>query len=403
MKTNSRAFALVSWSILMLGLSGQGCSPEDPCAGKGPFDAYVDWKGDVTFCTGVGTGSESPTPPSPPTPPTPPPPPDVSKYQPPDPPGPKDPEAVIRTAIFAQSCGLAMYDQKGQTINHVPPLAYYVHDRDPASQSYLDRTGCFKDKANACDAVRECWGHAYRYRDLTLEPYPGGYTQACESGVMHLIYGSTASNPNTLESWKNCRARGLECYDDDGIYCEAARTPCEPNRTDDPPCTTDDRPFGCEPIGPDGWYFEKRVCSDFGLTCNQNSWPRFPDCVGTGAACELPSKWWYYDWYTYDYRIGAIACESETTLRSCVGTAEQLIDCGSLGLGFKCIPGETPYCGLASECNADTPITCDGDSIVVCNAGKIQKVDCKSLGFETCDLDVLGCAPNTFVKPKKAQ
>lgn len=50
-------------------------------------------------------------------------------------------------------------------------------------------------------------------------------------------------------------------------------------------------------------------------------------------------------------------------------------------------------CRLATDCSppsVDAPTyktNCDGDVLQFCNAGRIERVDCKSLGFAGCDVD----------------
>jgi hypothetical protein len=41
-------------------------------------------------------------------------------------------------------------------------------------------------------------------------------------------------------------------------------------------------------------------------------------------------------------------------------------------------------CGLGAECDVGSAyeVTCEGDELVLCNAGRIDRVDCKALGFE---------------------
>ena len=75
-------------------------------------------------------------------------------------------------------------------------------------------------------------------------------------------------------------------------------------------------------------------------------------------------------------------------------------DCQSLGALF--------FCGLASECEpADvgfsrTLDTCDGTILTTCNAGRIEHVDCTTLGFTGCQIDKkngkYGCIPGVTLQ-----
>jgi hypothetical protein len=76
---------------------------------------------------------------------------------------------------------------------------------------------------------------------------------------------------------------------------------------------------------------------------------------------------------------------------------EHVFDCGTLGVGFTCqtMTGTNFRCGLAAECSVSADhTTCDGDDVVVCNAGRTDRVNCKSLGFDGCDPDVGFCFPS---------
>ena len=54
------------------------------------------------------------------------------------------------------------------------------------------------------------------------------------------------------------------------------------------------------------------------------------------------------------------------------------------------------YCGTAAECSPKSPwnkvaATCDATSVVMCNGGKISKLDCTTLGFTGCNAGL--CTP----------
>ncbi|HRI62821.1 MAG TPA: hypothetical protein PK156_01240 [Polyangium sp.] len=390
MTSKLRATALVSWSILMLGLSGQGCKQ---CVDK--LTAVGSASGeDVEYCPLEPTEPYV-APPRLVAPPLP----DMNVYQPADI-GPADPDAVARAVIFAESCALILeLHPYEESINHAIYDKYHRRRNDAGIAAMFERTACFKDKTTGCDAVRECWGMFNRVVDVTENLDALSNVKECDGGVLrNVVLVGTPGSPQ-VEAYQrvyNCKSRGLECYNDQwwGPYCAASRTPCDLS-ANNPPCTTDDRPFWCKKVQDKGWADKEPVCADFGLTCDPYAKDEMVDCIGTGPACDLP-PYSYLDAFTYDYAKGAIGCESETTLRTCMGDREQLIDCGTLGKGFKCISGPAPYCGLDSECNVDDPVTCEGNMLVFCNVGKIQKVDCTSLGFEVCDPMAEACGPNTF-------
>jgi hypothetical protein len=136
-------------------------------------------------------------------------------------------------------------------------------------------------------------------------------------------------------------------------------------------------------------------CAALGLACATGV------CVGTGAAC------------TGDTTPGAgdvvyhgLSCDNGS-LVACVNGHEQRLGCSSIAPGFSCQSyNGVSFCGIASECvpaepgsGAGSRGTCDGNSVVFCNAGRIERIDCVSLGFERCDVtNGYGCLPN-FAQP----
>ncbi|WP_272459896.1 hypothetical protein [Polyangium jinanense] len=183
------------------------------------------------------------------------------------------------------------------------------------------------------------------------------------------------------QSRYNCAGLGLNCIDSENGWCADSKVPCD-NDTYVDNCV-DDIPHFCNI----DYILTTPRCSDFGLTCQtREEYPRV-NCVGAGPECNV------YPPTTggVDYRSG-IACENTTTLRTCMGGREHLLDCSTLGVGFSCIDGTPPYCGFAAECDPFDPVhykypasTCEGDSVVICNAGRMEKIDCKSLGFKRCN------------------
>jgi len=164
-----------------------------------------------------------------------------------------------------------------------------------------------------------------------------------------------------------------------------------------------DLPQRCEEDaeGPvSGVLFEGPDCGVFGLECVAMS-PGGDEavraaCTGSGDSCEFDS---------FMFMTG-IACAGDT-LAACVNGRRHDFDCSIYGPGFSCQTYEgVPFCGLSSEClpgNINLDIsqqgkpepTCNGSSIVFCNAGRLESIDCTSLGFTGCDLEAgLGCVPS---------
>jgi hypothetical protein len=82
-----------------------------------------------------------------------------------------------------------------------------------------------------------------------------------------------------------------------------------------------------------------------------------------------------------------------------VNDREHVFDCGILADGFTCqssMASGDLDCGLAAECDMGSTYeaTCEGDELVLCNAGRIDRIDCKAVGFDGCDPDVGLCFPS---------
>jgi hypothetical protein len=94
-------------------------------------------------------------------------------------------------------------------------------------------------------------------------------------------------------------------------------------------------------------------------------------CVGTGAACDEK---------TYEPR-----CDG-STLVSCRGGKESRYDCKmfdaslSCGLSYNDMLG----CVMGTECQLESPETCEDGKVGFCIAGKKFEVDCKALGLSGC-------------------
>jgi cysteine-rich repeat protein len=92
-----------------------------------------------------------------------------------------------------------------------------------------------------------------------------------------------------------------------------------------------------------------------------------------------------------------MSCSADgSALDACVNGRQALLDCSLQGPRFRCQEaGGIAFCGLASECVPELGYlnrfafkeSCDGDTLVFCNKGRIERVDCLSLGFVGCDLD----------------
>lgn len=122
------------------------------------------------------------------------------------------------------------------------------------------------------------------------------------------------------------------------------------------------------------------ACAALGLSCAV-TFADTASCVGTGASCT-PA---FVDDQQRTLDESGIRCEGSQIL-ACVGGREAWLDCSCLGDGFSCqTVGGSTFCGAASECDPRTYTkTCDGKQVVFCNAGKVTKIDCASMGYSAC-------------------
>jgi hypothetical protein len=230
---------------------------------------------------------------------------------------------------------------------------------------------CLASVGGGCNAVRDCLGYTAKLSSscsaAPVRSCNNEVISVCEEGGLLTV---------------DCGVNGYECADGYGCVQDAAAT-CEES-TYTTSCTVDGRPRRCN-----GGYVEAGVpCADLGLACENDV------CVGTGDACTGG----YGDDETVTF-LG-LGCSGDK-LTACVQGKTAVRDCASVGEGFTCQHYEDRYfCGLAAECdpgNSDGEAFeayCDGHSVVLCNAGRIETVDCTSLGFTGCDLDRgFGCTP----------
>lgn len=311
----------------------------------------------------------------------PPEPPDLGGIKPADPPGPRDRDAVARAAIFIESCDPMFTDTLVPSINAHIDATYSAIPSSPDHRAILERVNCFKDKTNGCDALRECLGIVKKLGDPGVVP-------GCVDGI-----GMEHNDwDNNWTKWTNCAGLGLECYELWGFWCGPPRVSCD-QELDVPTCLTGESPRNCRNhyAGGPTFAYEEGSCADYGVTCIANG--SEASCTGLGPTCKETFVD-YSESYFVDFRAG-IACENELTLRACVNGHEQLVDCTAQGEGFRCIGGSRPRCGYDFQCDQvdwqSIPdihfqsATCEGSSITVCNSGVWTTIDCKTLGFETCD------------------
>ncbi len=371
-----KRLSALGFIVFTVAVVGEGCSaPTCPAGWYGPVDNRDRTQLPHTDEDWICLKMPEPVPP--------PPPPDLGGFKPADPPGPRDRDAVMKAAIFIESCTPMFWDFSAPSINAHIDAAYRGILYSVDYRAIFERVNCFKDKTNGCDAVRECLGIAKTWGDPGIE-------LGCKDGlgVEHNDWDHNWTN------WANCAGLGLECYATGNFFCATPRKSCDPE-LDVPTCIDGDKPRNCTNVYKGGptYAYEEGSCADYGVTCAANE--SEATCTGLGPACGETFKY-YPNWFFVDYRAG-IACENATTLRACVNGHEQLVDCTKLGEGFQCFGGTHPQCGYDFQCDPVdwklswdlhfSSATCEGSSITVCNSGVRTTIDCQALGFETCDPD----------------
>jgi hypothetical protein len=226
---------------------------------------------------------------------------------------------------------------------------------------FVAQAECLANAGSGCDAVTQCLGYAIEL-SMTCE-------QECRGSVFTYCDGEVAIQ-------LDCAKLGLAC--DDAAACVDGTVMTCDDRNHVATCDAE-LPLTCN----DGAVRRGPDCAALGLHCEDGA------CRGTGAACTLESP---LSEYSVEY-VG-IACEGDV-MRACVAGAEHALDCAAIAPGFSCRKADgVHFCGLAAECvpgnlpNSDqtgTLLGCEGDAITFCNAGRIDRIDCRELGFERCD------------------
>ena len=124
-------------------------------------------------------------------------------------------------------------------------------------------------------------------------------------------------------------------------------------------------------------------CAAWGLQCGTSPLSGDAACVGAGAACTEESA----SSVSIAYSPG-LGCDG-ALLRVCPGGREHSLDCSMVASGFSCQSvGGAFFCGLASECDPEgaSVQSCDGTTITLCHAGRIEQINCTELGFTGCQM-----------------
>lgn len=288
-----------------------------------------------------------------------------------------DPDVAARAGVVIGSC----HPDNG--VSRETAAIWRGRERGPETVSLGAQAECIVAAGGGCDALASCLGWSLeRSQDCTEGARCHGSTfSLCMSSVeleyaidcatMGLVCDPMAMIDNVAGAGRACRRQLLTACDE-AIFA---------------PYCNGDVPVWCEGV----MVMEGAPCAMRGLTCSGST------CTGTGEACTLDVA----------SVSGGATCQGDVLERCTNGRLED-IDCKKYGVEFSCrtVAGAV-FCGLASECvpaaleGQETPQAgnpepvCDGTSIVFCHAGRLERIDCASLGFTGCDLDAgLGCIPS---------
>ena len=264
-----------------------------------------------------------------------------------------DPSVAALAAVFLGSC--VPDDGINRTLERM-----YTRRSRLVYEAMLAHPECFVDKTTGCDAVAECVG-------ITLQPSPTDCGAECNGDTLELCNDG-------FELHVDCSKMGLSCVAGMATCFEGPATPV---------CSSDSFTTSCDGGSPvacvDGHVMKGPECAALGLVCGTEPFEGDAACVGEGPACSAEST----------SSIGVelddgIACD-EAKLRTCVNGAEHLLACSDVAQGFGCQGAASPFCGLDTACTPGTKAgACEGNQVVVCNAGRVDTFDCTKLGFSGC-------------------
>ncbi len=278
-------------------------------------------------------------------------------------------EQVVRAAVLFGTCvpddgAYALLDD-----------AYYDPSLDFFEVTRADAIGCLAESTDGCAAIARCTGLEF---DLT-----GPCTRRCD--------GDTFDGCDDAWHFRvPCGMAGLVCDPDQGCVDPTAAM-CDDEAFDE--TCREGHAERCNDDRVRGEY----VCEELGLACSVTA--ERADCRGTLGECTATSRG--------RLDIVAMSCVDGDTLEGCVNGGVHRLACGTIAEGFTCQSmGGEEFCGLGDACDPrildgeDGTATCDGDTIVICNAGRLDRVDCTSLGFTGCAVggrDGAYCTPSAWI------
>lgn len=239
------------------------------------------------------------------------------------------------------------------------------------------------DAATSCEAVTTC---LHGGGDARAAAFCGqrGVVSGCDGNRL-----VSCSDDDTHEATVvDCAAMGATCAEiksAGGLVLRACSAPSKcPAGTPDVRCDGPGAVVSCR----DGAY--ERVACPAGTKCEEHR-----DEVGDAAAsCVIPGQ---------RRCVGGLRRCEEDRLVECERGKTKVTDC--VGQGLRCAgvgPRAGCYVPENVECDKEMLSRCDGDSVVFCAAGRLEKIACASIGLGPCDPAARGpfaaCSPSAPAK-----
>jgi hypothetical protein len=281
-----------------------------------------------------------------------------------------DPDLVARAAAVIGSC------MPDDGVARNATFIWLEHLGAPRLYFRMgEQLDCFANAGCGCDAVEHCLSWVYHLAPAVCP------AATCEGDVFSGCGDGSQVSIDCSRFGLSCDP-AANCVGEGAVACDGSEAPT---------CTAQGDALFCD----DG-ALRKTPCQALGFSCVAGQ------CVGAGAACSGHS-----DSPELAAPVGT-ACSGDT-LQACLNGHTTSMDCTTQGPGFSCqsVDGSF-FCGLSAECvPADTylsaqPATCNGSVLSFCNAGRLEHLDCTTLGFTGCEIDTkldhYGCTPGVQLK-----
>jgi hypothetical protein len=272
-------------------------------------------------------------------------------------PRPVDAAAAARVAIIVTSCTMDMPAE-------FRLIDFYQRLSTPESSGDLRAfVDCLDARHTGCRALSEC---------MAMTVAMGPNLTLCDGNVAQTSLGERTVRVDCSRLGKQCIVVGAlaDCID-------AASEVCDEDAGRAAHCSADGRPSYCH----GGRVASGLPCHTLGLECvGDEASGTF--CAASAGACTSDASGRPLV-VSYEGR----RCVGDR-LEACVGGGVTTVDCGTMVTGAACQSREDAgaFCGFGTDCTPGkaAATSCDGDSVVVCNGGRIERVDCRTMGFTSC-------------------